>query len=72
MALVKNDEPADAFSHQGMIIKAGAKMSKSLGNTVSPDDMWNATGGRQHSHVQRSLRRRPIANSIGRTLAWKA
>jgi leucyl-tRNA synthetase len=39
MGLVKNDEPAERLFTQGMIIKNGAKMSKSLGNVVSPDDM---------------------------------
>jgi len=39
MGLVQNDEPAERLFTQGMIIKAGAKMSKSLGNVVPPDDM---------------------------------
>src|SRR3954447_25703158 len=39
MGIVKNDEPAARLFTQGMIIKGGAKMSKSLGNVVSPDDM---------------------------------
>ena len=39
MGLIKNDEPAERLFTQGMIIKAGAKMSKSLGNVVSPDEM---------------------------------
>ena len=39
MGMVKNDEPAERLFTQGMIIKGGAKMSKSLGNVVSPDDM---------------------------------
>ena len=39
MGLVQNDEPVQRLFTQGMIIKAGAKMSKSLGNVVSPDDM---------------------------------
>ena len=39
MGMVKNDEPAQRLFTQGMIIKGGAKMSKSLGNVVSPDDM---------------------------------
>jgi leucyl-tRNA synthetase len=39
MGLVKNDEPAERLFTQGMIIKNGAKMSKSLGNVVSPDEM---------------------------------
>ena len=39
MGLIKNDEPVERLFTQGMIIKDGAKMSKSLGNVVSPDDM---------------------------------
>jgi leucyl-tRNA synthetase len=39
MGLIKNDEPVARLFTQGMVIKDGAKMSKSLGNVVSPDDM---------------------------------
>ena len=39
MGLIKNDEPAERLFTQGMVIKNGAKMSKSKGNVVSPDDM---------------------------------
>jgi leucyl-tRNA synthetase len=39
IGLVKNDEPTERLFTQGMVIKDGAKMSKSLGNTVSPDEM---------------------------------
>jgi leucyl-tRNA synthetase len=39
LGLINNAEPAERLFTQGMIIKGGAKMSKSLGNTVSPDDM---------------------------------
>ncbi|HUI84438.1 MAG TPA: leucine--tRNA ligase [Candidatus Binatia bacterium] len=39
MGLVHNAEPAERLFTQGMVIKGGAKMSKSLGNVVSPDDM---------------------------------
>ena len=39
MGLITNDEPVDHQFSQGMVIKDGAKMSKSLGNVVSPDEM---------------------------------
>jgi len=39
MGLVGNSEPVERLFTQGMVIKGGAKMSKSLGNVVSPDDM---------------------------------
>ena len=39
LGMVKNDEPVERLFTQGMVIKDGAKMSKSLGNVVSPDDM---------------------------------
>jgi leucyl-tRNA synthetase len=39
LGLITNDEPVERLFTQGMVIKDGAKMSKSLGNVVSPDDM---------------------------------
>jgi leucyl-tRNA synthetase len=39
MGMIKNDEPVERLFTQGMVIKDGAKMSKNLGNVVSPDDM---------------------------------
>jgi leucyl-tRNA synthetase len=39
LGLIKNDEPAARLFTQGMVIRNGAKMSKSKGNVVSPDEM---------------------------------
>jgi leucyl-tRNA synthetase len=39
LGMVRNDEPAARLFTQGMVIKNGAKMSKSKGNVVSPDEM---------------------------------
>jgi leucyl-tRNA synthetase len=39
LGMVTNDEPIEHLFTQGMVIKDGAKMSKSLGNVVSPDEM---------------------------------
>jgi len=39
LGMVTNDEPVERLFTQGMVIKDGAKMSKSLGNIVSPDEM---------------------------------
>jgi len=39
LGLIGNDEPATRLFTKGMVIRNGAKMSKSKGNVVSPDDM---------------------------------
>jgi len=39
LGMVKNDEQVARLFTQGMVIKDGAKMSKNLGNVVSPDEM---------------------------------
>ncbi|HEV2618917.1 MAG TPA: leucine--tRNA ligase [Acidobacteriaceae bacterium] len=44
LGLIHNDEPAARLFTQGMVIKDGAKMSKSKGNVVSPDLMIERYG----------------------------
>jgi leucyl-tRNA synthetase len=39
LGLIGNDEPVTRLFSQGMVIRNGAKMSKSKGNVVSPDEM---------------------------------
>jgi leucyl-tRNA synthetase len=39
LGMTANDEPVRRLFTQGMVIKNGAKMSKSKGNVVSPDEM---------------------------------
>jgi leucyl-tRNA synthetase len=65
LGLVKNDEPATRLFTQGMVIKDGAKMSKSKGNVVSPDDMvakFGADSARMYSL---------FATSPDRELDWQ-
>jgi leucyl-tRNA synthetase len=52
LGLITNDEPVARMFTQGMVIKDGAKMSKSRGNVVSPDDMvarYGADSARMYS-----------------------
>jgi len=52
LGLVENDEPVERLFTQGMVIKDGAKMSKSKGNVVSPDEMvtrYGADSARMYS-----------------------
>ena len=52
IGIVSNDEPVRRLFTQGMVIKDGAKMSKSMGNVVSPDDMverYGADSARMYS-----------------------
>jgi hypothetical protein len=56
LGLTKVDEPFNALLSQGMVIKDGAKMSKSKGNVVDPDDLIR-TYGRGHRAAVLALRR---------------
>jgi len=42
--LVEGDEPFKRLLTQGMVLNNGAKMSKSMGNTVDPEEMINNYG----------------------------
>ena len=42
--IVENDEPFKALLSQGMVLKDGAKMSKSKGNTIDPDQIIQKYG----------------------------
>jgi leucyl-tRNA synthetase len=44
LGMTKVDEPFQALLSQGMVIKDGAKMSKSKGNVVDPDDLIRTFG----------------------------
>lgn len=44
LGLIEIDEPFKKLLTQGMVVKDGNKMSKSKGNTVSPDDMIEKFG----------------------------
>jgi len=44
MGYLKVDEPFNALLTQGMVLKDGSKMSKSKGNTVSPEEMIEKYG----------------------------
>jgi len=44
LGMVKVDEPFTAVLSQGMVIKDGAKMSKSKGNVVDPDQLIHTFG----------------------------
>ncbi|MGA9985781.1 MAG: leucine--tRNA ligase [Acidobacteriaceae bacterium] len=52
LGLIRNDEPVERMFTQGMVIRNGAKMSKSKGNVVSPDEMianFGADSARMYS-----------------------
>ena len=52
LGMITNDEPVERLFTQGMVIKDGRKMSKNLGNVVSPDEMvarYGADAARMYS-----------------------
>jgi leucyl-tRNA synthetase len=52
LGLISNEEPVERLFTQGMVIKDGRKMSKNLGNVVSPDEMiarFGADAARMYS-----------------------
>jgi leucyl-tRNA synthetase len=65
LGIIHNDEPALRLFTQGMVIKDGAKMSKSKGNVVSPDEMVAQFGA--DSTRMYSL----FATSPDRELEWQ-
>ena len=70
IGVVKNDEPAKRLFTQGMVIKDGAKMSKNLGNVVSPDDMVAQFGADSRGCI-RYLPPHRIAIWTGRKMAFR-
>ncbi len=44
IGLIKSSEPFKSLLSQGMVLKNGAKMSKSKGNTIDPDDIIQKYG----------------------------
>ncbi|MBM3762279.1 MAG: leucine--tRNA ligase [Acidobacteria bacterium] len=44
LGLITNDEPTKKLFTQGMVLKDGAKMSKSLGNIVDPEELVTEFG----------------------------
>jgi len=71
LGMVRNDEPAARLFTQGMVIKDGAKMSKSKGNVVSPDLMIERYGA-DATRMYALLPRRPTATWSGRRTASQA
>jgi leucyl-tRNA synthetase len=56
--LIENDEPFKNLLTQGMVLKDGAKMSKSKGNTVDPQEMIAKYGADKPSSRSNLLKNR--------------
>ena len=69
--MVSTDEPFKSLLTQGMVLKDGAKMSKSKGNVVSPDEIIEQYGA-DTGDCSFCLPLRRIAIWSGVIPAWKA
>jgi len=71
LGMVKVDEPFTALLSQGMVIKDGAKMSKSKGNVVDPDDLIRTLGA-DTARLFSLFAAPPEKDSTGTTTASRA
>jgi leucyl-tRNA synthetase len=69
LGLVKNDEPVERLFTQGMVIRNGAKMSKSKGNVVSPDEMIERYVARVWRFVMKQGERAKGGGAVGGALS---
>ena len=70
--LLGANEPFAHLFTQGMITRDGAKMSKSKGNAVSPQELVASATGRTPPVATSSSSGRPSTTPTGRTRAWAA
>ena len=71
LGLIDWNEPIRRLFTQGMVIRDGRKMSKNLGNVVSPEELVSSNTAPTRLACSRCLRLRRTGTSTGRTRAWK-